>query len=149
MNPYILGGGLGLIAVLGFMLKGSYERNGELEAKLETQANETLECASANVSNVDTITTLESRIAAMIEERRSDTEERERILTEREQELLRARAEADRLREIRDDEQNENQDCADLLSLDVGRFCPTTADQLRERSRGEGGDGDTDSGGAG
>jgi hypothetical protein len=47
MNPYVLGGGVALISILGLMLKGSLERNGELEAKLETQANETLECADA------------------------------------------------------------------------------------------------------
>jgi hypothetical protein len=145
MNPYVLGGGAAIIVVLGLMLKGSLERNGELEAKLETQANETLECADANTSNVDTITVLEGLLPAMVEERRTDAVERERILTEREQELLAARAEADRLRELRDDEQNENQDCADLLSLDVGRFCPTAAGQLRQRSRGEGSNGDTDS----
>jgi glycyl-tRNA synthetase beta subunit len=145
MNPYVIGGVALIIAIMGWQLKSSITRNGELEAKLETQAEETLECTDANASNDETITTLEDRIAAMIEERQVDAAERERILTEREQELLRARAEADRLRELRDDEQAENQDCADLLSLDVERFCPTTADQLRERSRGAGGDGDTDS----
>lgn len=145
MNPYVLGGGAAIIVVMGLMLKGSLERNGELEAKLETQASETLECTDANTSNVDTIRVLQGRIVAMVDERRVDAAERERILTEREQELLRARAEADRLREIRDDEQIDNEDCADLLALDVERFCPNTADQLRERSRGEGSNGDTDS----
>ena len=144
MNPYILGGGAAIIAVLGLMLKGALERNGELEVKLDRQASETLECVDANSSNADTITALESRIATMVEERRADAAERERILTEREQELLRARAEADRLREIRDDEQADNQDCAELAALDVHRFCPNTADQLRQRSRGESNNEDTD-----
>ena len=37
MNMYVIGGAVLTIAVLGFLLKGSYERNGELKAKLEEQ----------------------------------------------------------------------------------------------------------------
>lgn len=144
MNPWVVGGGLAAIAILGLLLKSSYERNGELEAKLETQAAETQECADANATNSTTITELETRIADMIEERRVDTERREQVLVEREQELLRARARADELERERDDEIAENQDCADLTSLNVGLFCPATAGQLRERSRGPGSHGDTD-----
>ena len=99
MNPYVIGGGLAVFALMGFLLKNSYERNGELEAKLETQANETLECSDANTTNQETITGLETQIAAMIEERRVDTERREQVLVEREQELARAVARADRLEE--------------------------------------------------
>lgn len=149
MNPYILGGGAAVIVVMGVLLKNSYEANGELEAKLETQAAETLECSDANTTNQETITTLEGRIATMIEERRVDTERREQVLVEREQELLRARARADRLEEERENEINTNPDCADLTSLSLDMFCPDTAHQLRQRSIGAGGDGDTDGDGAG
>lgn len=144
MNPYVLGGGAAIIVIMGILLKNSYERNGELESKLETQANETLECSDANNTNQETITQLEDRIATMVEERRVEAEEREAILVERSQELARALAEADRLREIRDDEQLENQDCADLNQLRVDLFCPATANSLRQRSRGAGSNGDTD-----
>jgi hypothetical protein len=144
MNPYLLGGGVLALAVMGFLLKGAYERNGELEAKLETQAAETLEATSANTTNQETITELEARIAGMIEERRADTERREQVLVEREQELLRARARADRLEEERDNEIETNPDCADLTSLSLDMFCPNTASQLRQRSRSAGGNGDTD-----
>ena len=144
MNPYVIGGGLAALALMGFLLKNSYERNGELEAKLETQAAETLECSDANTTNQDTITALESRIATMIEERRVDTERREQVLVEREQELLRATARADRLEEERRNEQETNQDCADLTSLSLDDFCPATAHQLRQRSIGASSDGDAD-----
>lgn len=149
MNPWVLGGGAAVIVVLGFLLKGSYERNGELEAKLETQAQETREAADANDTNLETIGRLEARIATMVAQRAADAEKRERLLDEREQELLRARARADELEREREDEQNENQDCADLASLSVELFCPATGQQLRERSRGSSGDGDADGNGAG
>lgn len=149
MNPYVIGGGLALVAVLGLLLKNSYERNGELEAKLETQANETLECADANDTNVATIAELEATIADMIEERRVDTERREQVLVERSRELAEARARAARLEIERDEEMATNQDCNALSTLAVGEFCPATAGQLRERSRGESGHGDADGGGSG
>ena len=144
MNPYVIGGGLAVVAVLGFLLKNSYEKNGELAAKLATQANETLECTDANTTNQDTITSLETQIADMIEERRVDTERREQVLVEREAELARARARADQLEQERENEQETNQDCADLTSLSLDFFCPATAHQLRQRSIGAGGDGDPD-----
>ena len=149
MNPYVLGGAALVIIVMGWQLKSSIQRNGELEAKLETQAEQTLEAANANDTNMVTIKTLTDRIATMVEERRVDTERREQILVEREADLLRARAEADRLRGEREDEQEDNEDCAALAQLDVGSFCPATANQLRERSRGPGSNGDTDGNGAG
>ena len=144
MNPYIIGGAAALIAILGLMLNSSVKRNGELEALLETQVLETQECADANQTNDETITKLEASIAKLSALRRSEAEERERVLAERERELLRARARADRLEEERENEQETNDDCAALTALDVGTFCPATARQLRERSRGPGGNGDTD-----
>jgi hypothetical protein len=145
MNPYLIGGAVLTIAVMGFLLKGSYERNGELEAKLKTQAEQTLEAANANDSNIVTIRELRTEIETMIEERRVDTERREQVLVEREQELLRARARADDLEREREDEITNNQNCAELAALDVGFFCPTVGEQLRERSRGPGSNQDGDS----
>jgi len=145
MNPYLIGGAVLTIAIMGFLLKGAYERTGELEAKLETQVEQTQEAADANNTNMVTIKTLTERIAIMVEARRVDTERREQVLVEREADLLRARAENDRLRGEREDEQNENPDCADLASLRVDLFCPATAGQLHERSRSPGGHGDRDS----
>lgn len=145
MNPYVIGGGLAALALMGFLLKNSYERNGELEAKLETQAAETLECTDANSSNIETITTLENRIATMIEERRVDTERREQVLVERSEELAAALIRADRLEEERDNEADTNLDCAAYMALSLDDFCPATAHSLRQRSIGAGGDGDGDS----
>lgn len=138
MNPYVIGGTALLIIVLGWQLKASVTRNGELTAKLETQVSETLECAVANESNLTTVTTLEERIIAMVDERRADTVRREEILDERDQELATVRADAQRLRDERLDDFNETTDCTDLASLNVGFFCPTVAGELRERSAGEG-----------
>lgn len=133
------------MAVLGFLLKNSYERNGELEAKLETQAAETIEAADANATNLETIATLENRIATMIEERRVDTERREQVLVERSQQLAAALIRADRLEEEREDEAETNLDCAAYMALSLDDFCPATALSLRQRSIGAGGDGDADS----
>jgi SMC interacting uncharacterized protein involved in chromosome segregation len=144
MNPYILGGGALVLAIMGFLLKGAYERTGELEAKLETQVEETIEAVQANQSCLTTIDTQSVRITEMIEERRVDTERREQVLVEREQELLRANARAADLEEERDNEISTNANCAELTALDVSFFCPATGGQLRERSRGPGGNGDTD-----
>ena len=85
----------------------------------------------------------------MVEERRVDTERRERILVEREADILRWRARADELERERDNEIVSNEQCMEFTSLDPSRFCPATSDQLRLRSRGQSGDGDTDGGGAG
>lgn len=134
-----------ILVVLGWQLKAALQRIGELEAKLEQQARETEECVSANGTNQDTITTLENRIATMIEERRVDTERREQVLVERSQQLAAAMMRAAELEEERENEQETNQDCADLTSLSLDQFCPTTAHQLRQRSIGAGSHGDTDS----
>jgi hypothetical protein len=142
MNPYVLGGAALVIIVMGWQLKASITRNGELSAKLETQAEQTLEATDANDTNMVTIMELKSTIDSMVEERRVDTERREQVLVEREQELLRARARADDLEREREDEIATNQNCAELTALDVGFFCPATGEQLRQRSRGASSNGD-------
>lgn len=144
MNPYLIGGAAAVIFILGLLLKGAYEDKGELEAKLKTQADQTVECTDANETNTETITQLEERIAAMVEERRIDTERREQVLAEREQEMQRLQARADELERERENESQTSEDCAALNELRVSNFCPATAEQLRVRSRGPGGNGDTD-----
>lgn len=145
MNPYVIGGVAIVIAIMGWQLKSSVTRNGELETKLEVQASETLECTTANESNQREIDTMITRMNRMIEERRVDNERREQVLVEREQELALVRAETERLRNERDDEIDTNPDCADLTSLSLDMFCPNTAHQLRQRSIGASGDEDGDS----
>lgn len=144
MNPYVIGGGLALFAIMGVLLKGSYERNGELEAKLKTQAGETLECAAANESNDAAITLLETQLRDMIKGRAADAAAREAVLVRRSQELAEARALADRLERERDDEINTNPECKDIMALSFDAACPATAHQLRQRSIGISGDGDPD-----
>lgn len=138
MNPYILGGGVAIIAIMGLLLKNSYERNGELEAKLETQANETLECTDANDTNQDTITELEAKVADLTALRADEAAARELVLVERSQQLAAALARAAELEQERLEEVFENEDCRDLSELRVDVFCPATAGQLRQRSRGPG-----------
>lgn len=144
MNPYLMGGIALLVIIMGASLKSSISRNGELEAKLESQAAETLECVDANRSNITSITELVTQIDEMVEQRRVDTVLREQVLDEKVQELIAAQAETDRLRGIRNDEFDSIPECAELSSLRVGFFCPATGRQLRERSRGENSNGDTD-----
>ena len=149
MNPYLAGGVALVILVLGWQLKASITRNGELMVRLETQVVETLECADANKSNITSIASLQNRMDIMVEQRQADAEQRELVLVQREQELTAARARADRLEREREDEIDTNPDCADLMSLSLDQFCPNTAFQLRQRSIGESGDRNTDSDGAG
>lgn len=144
MNPYVVGGVALIITIMGWQLKSSITRNGELETKLEAQAAETLEATNANNKNQIVIDQLDGVIKDMVEARRVDSERREQVLVEREAALTAARAENDLLRKAREDEQDENADCKDLASLRVDFFCPATADQLRQRSRGAGGNGDSD-----
>ena len=143
-TPYILG--FFLLGLLGggWQLVKSIKRNGELETKLAQQVAEAKECADANTSNNVTITGLKKLIDDMVEERRVDTEERERVWVEREADLLRALARADELERERNDEIISNEQCMEFNSLDPARFCPESARQLRLRSRGQSGDGDTD-----
>ena len=138
MNPYVIGVVALIIVVMGWQLKSSISRNGELEAKLDTQVTETLECVDANKTNLTTVTALESRISVMVEERRVDTARREKVLDERDQELSAAKAEAQKLQDERDDAFNENPDCTDLASLRVDFFCPAVSDELRQRSTSQG-----------
>ena len=133
-----------ILVVLGVQLKSALKRVGELETKLEQQVKETEECVSANGTNQDTITLLETQLADMVKQRRAEAAERERVLTEREQELEAARARADRLEREREDEIATNDDCAALMQLDLDSFCPATAHQLRQRSIGASGDRDPD-----
>lgn len=133
MNPYVIGGGVVIISIMGFLLKNSYERNGELEAELRNANAATEEAADANVTNIETITTMEATIKTMVEERRVDTVRREKVLDDREQELAQARAVAAKLRKEREEAFNENPDCADLASLSVEFFCPLVGKELTER----------------
>lgn len=146
MNPYVLGGGVLAIALLGFLLKGAYEENGELTAKLETQAEQTLEAVDANATNQTTIAELTAEINTMVEERRVDTERREQVLEERSEELAAANARADRLEDERDNEIDTNPECADIMALSIDAACPASSHQLRQRSLGISGDTNGDSG---
>lgn len=149
VNPYVAGGVALLIIVMGWQLKSSISRNGELETLLENQVSETEECVAANSSNSTTITDLQALIDDMIEGRRVEAAERERILVEREAEVLRWRARAGQLERERNNEIVTNEQCLEFNSLDPSRFCPQSASQLRLRSRGQNSDGDTDREGAG
>lgn len=144
MNPYVIGGGLAAMAVMGFLLKNSYERNGELEVKLQTQADQTLECVSANETNDKAISRLEVALRRMTDGRVADAAEREAVLVRRSVELAEARAEASRLERERQDEINTNTECADIMALSIDAACPAATHQLRQRSIGISGDGDPD-----
>ena len=144
MNPYLIGGGVAVLSVMGFLLKNSYERNGELEALLDTQVEQTQECVTANLTNDAAITELEVALDAMTAGRAADAAEREAVLVERSQELAAARALADRLERERQDEIDTIPECADLMALSIDAACPATTHQLRQRSIGISGDTDPD-----
>ncbi len=133
-----------MLGVMGFLLKNSYERNGELEALLDTQVEQTQECVTANLTNDAAITELEVALDAMTAGRAADAAEREAVLVERSQELAAARALADRLERERQDEIDTIPECADLMALSIDAACPATTHQLRQRSIGISGDTDPD-----
>jgi hypothetical protein len=133
MNPYVIGGVAIVIFLLSWQLRSALKENGALEAKLITANEATTQAADANDTNQETITTLEARIVTMVEERRVDAVERDRVMDERDQELAVARAESIKLKEEREEAFNENPDCIDLASLDVGFFCPLVGVELRQR----------------
>ena len=138
MNIYVLGGMALVIMILGWQLKASVTRNGELSTKLENQVLETQVAADANTTNMTTISQLRKKIETMIAQRKVDESVLRKVLDERSQELQAARAEADVLRDERDDDIFQNPDCGDLASLDVGFFCSVVGEQLRHRSTDQG-----------
>lgn len=149
INKYITGGVALLILFLSWQLKASFTENGELTNKLETQTEQTRRCATANGTSLVAIADLRETIKTMVAERKADTERREQVLVQREEELRQARTLASKLQRERQNEINTNAKCKDLLSLDLSGFCPATFDQLRVRSRGGSSDGDGAGGSAG
>lgn len=155
MNPMIIAG----LAALAFMalagvqtsrLASAQEENGELRAKLEVQATETRQAVNANASLNVEIDTLAGRIADLVEARRLEREEHDRVLAAREEDLADALAQARRLEGERDEIFRNDAQCEQLGSTRIDTVCPAIAEQLRGLTarRARGGDSE-DGGGAG
>lgn len=124
------------LAIVGFLYKGALKENGALQAKFDQQITETREAVDANSSLVATIDNLEADNAMLVAERTANAAQRERELTQRSEELLKARAETERERRKRRELMRETIQCEDLTSTTVADICPGIADSLRLRSGG-------------
>lgn len=92
----------------------------------------------ANDTNQKTITELEGKINSMVAERALDAAEREKLMDQRDQELIAAQRAADRARRERDALFRSTPGCEELGRMDIGALCPAVAGRLQERSRGRG-----------
>jgi len=137
MNPYVIGGVVLVFGVMAWQLKASVTKNGELEAKLETQAQATQTCADANESSVAAIGTLRAEIERIASLRAAEAAERESLLVERDRELTAARNRAAELERERRNEIESNAMCAEVMAIHVDDACPASINQLRQRAFGE------------
>ena len=154
MSPTLIAGGVaaGAIVLLGLQtmrLGNAQEAIGALEVKVSFQVAQTEEAVGVNVKLNGNIDELAGKIAAMIEGRRLEREERDRLLAVRDEDLAAAREAARRLEGERDALFRDDLGCAEMGAIRVDLSCGLIAVQLRERSNRGSGDGGTDGGGPG
>ena len=139
--PWALAGLLLLpLGVQSYRLGKAQERAGTLQAQLEQQAIETQEAIDANKSYSAAMQQLEARIDEMVEARRVQQAERDRLLAERDTLVTEARNEAEKARRERRDLWRQTRSGEGLQTLVVDTACSPIAARLRERSQGGGGD---------
>lgn len=154
MNPLMIAGGVAaLFAVIGglqtWRLGNAQEEVGELRAKMEVQIAETRQAVDVNTALNTNIDELATKIAAMVEGRRLEREEQDRVLAARDEDIAAATAIARRLEGERDEIFRRDLGCAEMGDIRVDLVCPAIAEQLRELSgRGTRSSRDPDSGGA-
>jgi hypothetical protein len=110
-----------------------------LGASLEAQKSAIKEAVDANQSNQVTITDLQKRLNELVSQRKTDAEEREKVLSQRDQELAAMRASAAAERRRNRELFRSTASCEGLAELRIDLACPAIADRLRERSAGQGG----------
>lgn len=154
MSPTLIAGGvaLGAFALVGLQtwrLGNAHEELGAVTAVLEVQKEETQQAVNVNVANNLQIDQLVASISDMLEDRRLDELERDRVLAVRDEDLATARSLARRLEGERDAIFRDDMDCAAMGAIRVDATCPLIAHQLRERTGGPRGDRSADGGGPG
>lgn len=138
-----------LVGIQTWRLGNSQEEIGELKAKIFHQVAQTQQAVGVNVTLNTQLDGLATRIADMVEARRLEREEQDRVLAARDEDLAAAVDEARRLEGERDVIFRSTLSCAELGSTRVDLACPAIADQLRQRTHGGSGDRDPDSGSPG
>jgi len=151
VSPTLIGGAI-VVALLGLQtwrLSNAHEELGAVEAKFEVQIVETQQAVAANKLNNSQIDKLATQIVDMVESRRLEGEERDRVIAANNEDLVAARAVARRLEGERDDIFRGDLGCAAMGAIRVDTACPLIAIQLRERTSRARSDRDADSGSAG
>jgi hypothetical protein len=154
VSPTLIAGGiaLGAFALVGLQtwrLGNAHEELGAVQAVLEVQKEETQQAVDVNVKNNTEIDQLVVRIAEMLEVRRLETIERDRVLAVRDEDLAAARSLARRLEGERDAIFRDDMDCAAMGGIRIDAACPLIAHQLRERTGRSRSEGSADGGGPG
>ena len=154
MSPTLIAGAVAaaafvLVGVQTFRLGNAQEAIGALEVKVSFQVAQTEEAVGVNVKLNGNIDELAGKIAAMIEGRRLEREERDRLLAVRDEDLAAAREAARRLEGERDALFRDDLGCAEMGAIRIDAVCPLIAIQLRQRADQGSGDGGTDGGGPG
>lgn len=125
-----------IAGILGLILLSAHTRIGELETKLDVQAQETREAADANDSNLLTIAKLKAKNRDLIAARKADVERSEQEIILREMAITMARRVAVEERRRRLEMLKSTENCDSYASLVVADACPAIAMELRDRSRG-------------
>ena len=154
MSPTLIAGGvaLGAFALVGLQtwrLGNAHEELGHVTAVLEVQKEETQQAVDVNVKNNLRVDELVLQISDMLEGRRLEEVERDRVLAVLDEDLVAARSLARRLEGERDAIFRDDMDCAAMGSIRVDTQCPLLAEQLRERTGRARSDRGTDGGGSG
>jgi predicted RNase H-like nuclease (RuvC/YqgF family) len=140
MNRWIQLAGAGVvILLLLWRWLACREEIGELNVKLDTQRDETVECATANESNQTTIGELQGRIDSLLLTRAQEAAEREQALSERDAAINKLRTAEAAERRTRRELFRSTARCEGLAGLRVDVACPAIADRLRSRTS-QGGD---------
>jgi biopolymer transport protein ExbB/TolQ len=138
---------VGALGVQTWRLGNAKERIELLSAKLLNQTNETLEAVDASNSKDAQLKDLRGRLATLTASRAADREERDRLLTARDNELAQARRSAEEARRERSEIWLSTAACSELASLRISTYCPDMANRLRLRSRSQSSDEDGTGGG--
>lgn len=154
MSPTLIAGGvaLGAFALVGLQtwrLGNAHEDLGEVKAVLNVQKAETQQAIDVNDKNNLRVDELVLQISDMLETRRLDEIERDRVLAVVDEDLEAARSLARRLEGERDAIFRDDMDCAAMGSIRIDNVCPLIAVSLRERTGRSRSSGSANGGGPG
>lgn len=123
-------------AVLGHMLKSSWNDNGALKASLEFQKDETVEAVTANTrlaAQIDELVASKQNLIDQLANAEANTVE---ALASRDRRIQEISAQSVEERRRWNEIINQKPECEAFLRGTIGDYCPDVAERVRERSRG-------------